>query len=182
VLHNADAVPRGFLVGRTEVVEGPQATWKRLRSSSFDPRRTALLPEPLGAPVTPIDSASTARVTLRRHTPPEVAWTVETDAPRLFVASEVHYPAGWTAVLDGTEVPLHRVNYLLRGVHVPAGKHRLVMRFEPTVDRVSVWIAGTSTALVYGGVLGLVVVPYLRRRRRAGTGDTAADDAPRRSA
>lgn len=175
VLENPDAVPRGFLVGETEVVDEPQATWERLRSSSFDPRTTALLPEPLDEPVTPIDSNSTAAVTLESFSPPEITWTVETDAPRLFVASEVYYPSGWTATLNGEEVPIHRVDYLLRGVHVPEGEHTLTMRFEPKVHTYSVWVAGGATTGVYGGIVFLLWGRY-RRRDSESASDTHAED------
>jgi hypothetical protein len=175
VLKNLDAVPRGFLVGETEVVESAQKTWARLRESTFDPRRTALLPKLLDAPVTPIDSASTAEVTLSEYTPEEITWTVRTDAPRLFVASEVYYPAGWNAYLDGKQVPIHRVNYLLRGVHVPEGEHTLVMRFEPRAHRFGSWVAGTTTGLVYGGIFVLVGLRVRKWRwgHATGEGNTA---------
>jgi len=174
VLENPDALPRGFFVGQTEVVESAQATWQRLRSSDFDPSRTALLETPIGETVTPLDSTSTTSVTLQKHTPPEITWTVQTDAPRLFVASEVYYPAGWNAYLDGERVPIHRVDYLLRGVHVPAGEHTLTMRFEPTVDRVGTWISAGATVLAYGGV---AVLLGLRYRRREDEGDDEEDSA-----
>jgi hypothetical protein len=172
VLRNKDAVPRGFLVGQTDVVEDPKNMWARLRSSSFNPRQTALLPEALDKPVAPIDSNSTAEVTLEHYEPEEIRWTVKTDAPRFFVASEVYYPAGWNAYLDGTKVPLHRTDYLLRGVHVPEGEHTLVMRFEPKADRYGRWIAWTSTILVYGGVLMFVGI---RTRRRWSLGEADQD-------
>jgi hypothetical protein len=177
VLENPDAVPRGFLVGKTEVVGDAQETWQRLRDSSFNPRTTALLPEPLEAPVTPIDSASTATVELTSYAPPEIRWSIQTDAPRLFVASEIYYPAGWTAYLNGEEVPIHRVDYLLRGVHVPEGEHTLVMRFEPTADRYGTWISGLATLLVYGGVLGWLGWAYRRRRTEGRPEEASADDA-----
>ncbi len=164
VLENPDAVPRGFFVGQTEIVENTEDMWARLRDSSFDPQTTALLSEPLDGPVTPIDSASTANVELERHTPSEIEWTVQTDAPRLFVASEVYYPAGWKSYLDGEEVPIRRVDYLLRGVHVPEGEHTLVMRFEPKAEQYGRWIAGVSTVLVYGGIISMVGIQYRRRR------------------
>ena len=163
VLENTDALPRAFFVGQTEVVDNAKQTWQRLRNPSFTPRKTALLSESLDAPVTPIDSGSTTQVTLDSYTPPKVEWTVQTDAPRLFVASEVYYPAGWNAYLDGEQVPIHRVDYLLRGVHVPAGEHTLVMRFEPAADRYGRWIAGTTTAGVYGGILLMLGLRYRRR-------------------
>jgi hypothetical protein len=164
VLRNPDALPRGFFVGQTEVVDDARDTWERLRSPSFDPRQTALLDAPIDGTVTPLDSTSSTSVTLEKFTPREIRWTVETDAPRLFVASEIYYPAGWTAALDGEEVPIHATNYLLRGVHVPAGEHTLTMRFDPAADRVGTWIAAVATAVDYGGLLWLVGVPFLRRR------------------
>ncbi|MFB6247294.1 MAG: YfhO family protein, partial [Salinibacter sp.] len=176
VLKNPDAVPRGFLVGNTQVIENPRKTWARLRSPSFDPRSTALLSEPIDAPVTPIDSGSTAEVTLESYTPPEIRWTVETDAPRLFVASEVYYPAGWSAYLDGEKVPIHRVDYLLRGVHVPEGEHTLVMRFEPAAHRYGTWISAVATVVDYGGV-AVLGIPYLRRRLLPGEEEEDEEDA-----
>ncbi|MCS3635606.1 hypothetical protein GGP57_002941 [Salinibacter ruber] len=173
VLENQDALPRGFLVGQTEVVDAPKQTWSRLRSSTFNPRQTALLPDPLDQPVTPIDSNSTAEVTMEHYEPEEIRWTVETDAPRLFVASEVYYPAGWNAYLNGEQVPIHRTNYLLRGVHVPEGEHTLEMRFEPAADRYGTWIAWVSTIFVYGGVFALVGM-RVRRQRSADAGDEEA--------
>ncbi|PSQ83004.1 MAG: hypothetical protein BRD44_06075 [Bacteroidetes bacterium QS_7_67_15] len=177
VLKNPDALPRAFFVGQTEVVESPEATWKRLRSDRFNPRRTALLPAPIeGFETTPIDSASTTSVTLEEYGPREIAWQVQTDAPRLFVASETYYPAGWNAYLDGERVDIHRVDYLLRGVAVPEGSHRLVMRFEPVRHRAGLWISGVSTAGVYGLVLVLVGRAAWRRRERWTDEASSSDD------
>jgi hypothetical protein len=162
VLENPDAVPRGFLVGQTEVIEDPQSTWQRLRDPSFEPRTSAILPEPLDASITPIDSASTAEVTLKSYSLEKIEWTVQTDAPRLFVASEVYYPAGWNAYLDGEQVPVHRVDYLLRGVHVPEGEHTLVMRFEPKAHDYGTLVAGGTTVIVYGSVLVLLAIRHRR--------------------
>ena len=166
VLENPDALPRAFFVGQTEVVEESERMWERLRSDGFDPRHTALLSRSIDAPVTPIDTSSTAEVALEQYSPDEIKWTVDTDEPRLFVASEVYYPAGWNAYLDGEKVSIHRVDYLLRGVHVPAGEHTLVMRFEPKADRYGTWISAGTTALVYGGIF---LMAGIRVRRRWGT-------------
>lgn len=168
VLENPDAVPRAFFVGETEVVETPEATWERLRSDAFDPRRTALLPEPIPFEPAPIGPGSVAEVDLERFSPNEIVWRVRTDAPRLFVASEVFYPAGWNAYLDGEEVPIYRADYLLRAVPVEAGEHTLEMRFEPRRHRLGLWITGISTVFVYGAALALLVLGWQRRRRSDG--------------
>ncbi len=171
VLENTDALPRAFFVGQTEVIEQPEETWARLRSPAFDPRQTALLPEPFNIVTTPIDSSSTVSVALQRYGPREMAWTVETDAPRLLVVSEVYYPAGWKAYVDDEPAPIYRADYLLRSVPVAAGAHEVVMRFEPRSYALSLWLSGLSTVLVYGGILGLLGLAWYRRRT-ASTDDT----------
>jgi hypothetical protein len=165
VLENPDALPRAFLVGQTEVVSEVETLWQRITDPSFEPRQVALLESPLEAEVTPIGPASTASVTLERFTPDEIVWTVETDAPRLLVASELYYPAGWTATVSGEDAPIVPVDYLLRGVPIPAGEHEVVMRFAPRSHTLGVTLAATSTALVYGGIFLIVGMGFARRRR-----------------
>lgn len=164
VLENQDVLPRAFLVGRTEVVSGAEETWQRIRSSDWDPRETALLPREIGFEPTPIDSASTAEVEIQRFGPREIVYRVRTDAPRLLVASEVYYPAGWEAQVGGEPAPVHRVNYLLRGIPVPEGEHTVRMAFDPASHVWGVRISWAATLFVYGGIVVLVGLPYWRRR------------------
>ena len=165
VLENPDALPRAFLVGQTEVVEDREATFERLRDTDFDPRETAILPEPLpdDIEVAPIDSASTAEVRLVRFGPREIVWQVETDRPRLLVASEVYYPAGWHALVGNESAPILRADHLLRAVPVPAGRHLVAMRFEPARHELGVRISTLSTALVYLGALLVAGLMWYRR-------------------
>ena len=175
VVNERSTLPRAFFVGEIEVEPDPRETWSRIKSPDFDPGRTAILPEDYGFRTTPIDSNSVAEVTLIEHTPHEIEWRVETDAPRLLVVSEVYYPAGWNAYLDGENIPIYRVDYLLRGVFVEAGEHHLVMRFEPKSYRIGYWLTLCSTLLVYGAVVVLLGWSYYRRR----TESTADDDTRR---
>ena len=78
------------------------------------------------------------------------------------VLSDVHYP-GWKATVDGRDVPIDRVDYLLRGVAVPAGEHTVELRYRPAA-----WRAGWIVSLVALVALGAATAGGLRRRRRAG--------------
>ncbi len=122
-------------------------------------------------PLTPVDSTSTTEVTLETHTPHEIKWQVHTDAPRLLVVSEIYYPAGWKAFIDGEEVPIYKTNYLIRGVPVPAGEHQVTMQFEPASYRIGFWLSALSTLLVYGGIVALLGFAYMQRQKKA-DGDT----------
>ena len=59
------------------------------------------------------------------------------------VFSEVYFPWGWTATVDGKEVPIGRVNYVLRALQLPAGDHSVEFKFEPkavsTSDTIATW-------------------------------------------
>ena len=76
------------------------------------------------------------------------------------------------STVDGRSVPIHRVDHLLRGVAVPAGQHRIELRFDPPRHRAGLLIAGVSSLLVYGGIAGLLALAFVRRRRGEGEPET----------
>jgi uncharacterized membrane protein YfhO len=78
------------------------------------------------------------------------------------VLTDLHYP-GWKVELDGESAELHRVNYLLRGTSLPAGRHHVEFSYAPTS-----WRLGWIVSLVALAALGGAVAVALRRRRRAG--------------
>lgn len=164
VLENPDAVPRAFFVGEVEVIEEPEAVWTRIQSESFEPRRTAILSEPIDFEVTPIGEGSSTSVELRSYSAREIAWQVTTDAPRLLVVSEIYYPAGWEATLDGEPVPIYQADYLLRAVPVPAGTHELVFRFDPESHTASLWVSWIATVLAYGLTVVLLGAAWRSRQ------------------
>lgn len=80
-----------------------------------------------GAPV----FDSTARISLIANNLNEISYSSITNAPQFAVFSEVYYKQGWNAFIDGQPAPYCRVNYALRGMTVPAGKHTITFKFEP---------------------------------------------------
>jgi len=91
---------------------------------------------------------------ITKYEPRELRARVNSPGNSLLVLSEIYYDAGWHAWLDGNAVPIQRVDYLLRGVVVPAGQHELRMRFDPGSFKAGI----TLSALAYGlCVLGLGV-------------------------
>ena len=67
---------------------------------------------------------------LLAYEPNQLTYEVSSDKGGVLVFSEVYYP-GWTATIDGQPAELGRVNYILRALRVPAGKHQVKLAFFP---------------------------------------------------
>jgi len=62
--------------------------------------------------------------------------------------SEMYYEKGWKATIDGKEAKIFNVDYVLRGLQIPAGKHIIEFKFEPQVVKTGSTIALISTLLM----------------------------------
>jgi len=167
-------MPRAYFVGATETIADSDEHISRLISDAFDLRNSAIVYEEIDGVNSPMDSSSVSQVDLLEYGPRKIRWKVDTDKDRLMVASEIYYPAGWTATVDGQASEIHRVNHLLRGVKVPAGSSEVTMSFAPASHDNSIWIAGIATLLTYLGILILGLLPLLRERNAVVTDEQEA--------
>jgi Bacterial membrane protein YfhO len=164
VYANSRALPRVLLVDRQRTVTDENAALTAVTAPGFDGRRVAVTQRPIpglaqaGAGSPPDTAPGYAR--LISYADERVAAESRSPIPSLLVLTDVKYP-GWKATVDGRSVPIERVDYLLRGVPVPAGRHRVEMRYEPAS-----WRAGWIVSLVSLLVLVALVVVGLRGRRR----------------
>ncbi|UJH67161.1 YfhO family protein [Allomuricauda sp. SCSIO 65647] len=102
---------------------------------------------------------SLAHAQLNDYRPNYLKYSTHNANDGFVVFSEMHYPHGWNAYLDGNLVEHYRVNYALRGLKVPAGEHEIEFKFEPEVVEMGSQIAlGSNIAL---GVLLLGGLVYL---------------------
>ena len=92
--------------------------------------------------------------------------------PAFLVYSAAYYP-GWKAYVNGTETALVRANYVLRGLEVGAGTHRVRMVYDPW----SLELGAALSALTAAVLLGLAV---RRGRRGPGAGDAVSSPLARR--
>jgi len=79
----------------------------------------------------PIDS--TASIQLAKYKANELVYEFSSNENQFAVFSEIYYKDGWNAYVDGVLTPYYNLNYVLRGLEIPAGKHTIEFKFEPTV-------------------------------------------------
>jgi hypothetical protein len=104
-----------------------------------------------------------ASLQLTKYQPNYLQYTTNNAHDGVGVFSEIYYKNGWIATIDGKEVEIIRVNYTLRGLQIPAGKHRIVFKFEPQVVKTGSTIALISTVVM---LLLLVGGIYFENRKR----------------
>ncbi len=155
ILRNERALPRVWLTAAAEAIDGEEAL-RRIRGEGkpFEPLHTALLeidPDKLtDLPGGRLLPGATAR--LATYEANRLAIETEADTSSVLVVSEMNYP-GWRATLDGRPAPIYAADYLLRGVLLPPGRHRVEMQYAAPAARVGGFISLFTLVLVCGVAL-----------------------------
>lgn len=120
---------------------------------NFNTKDTALVEQSFKSsiPFTP-QRDSAASIQLLKNDNEIVTYTSNSATNQFAVFSEIFYDHGWKAFVDGKETPIVKVNYVLRGLALPAGKHNIEFRFEPQ---------GYYTGKTITTIFSLIVVALL---------------------
>ena len=157
---NDNALPRTWLVADQQVLKGDTAELDRIGSSTFDPHKVVLTAQPIaGLPANDPSAVSPGQARITDYQPERVAIDARANRASELVLSDTYYP-GWNVTVNGRSSRIDEVDYLLRGVRVPAGNDVIVFTYDPTSFR-----AGWIVSLVASLSVILSVVVYLRRRR-----------------
>jgi uncharacterized membrane protein YfhO len=136
------------------VVEDRVASINALGSTNL--RDTAIVEKAAANGLLQPQRDSLATISMTKYDNDAVEYEVNGSGPQFAVFSEIYYPKGWNAYVDEKKTDYLNVNYLLRGISVPAGKHTIKFVFEPeSVEkgRSIMFIASILIALILVGGL-----------------------------
>lgn len=121
---------------------------------SLDTKRTAVIHNDFKdrLPLEKIERDSTASIDLVSYKPGELIYEAFSKTPQLAIFSEVYYPNGWNAYLNGVKTPYIRADYVLRAMPLPSGSNKIEFKFEPEV------IQTGSTISLSSGILLLLIL------------------------
>jgi len=147
---NQDANDNAWFVQELEKLDNANEEIKIL--DSLDTKSIAVTTsESLSNKTFVVDSM--AIVQLTEHRPNYLKYQSNNSNDGFAVFSEMFYENGWISSIDGKETPHYRVDYTLRGMEVPKGKHTIEFKFEPEVIKI-----GSHIALASSILLGLLIL------------------------
>ncbi|NGP78024.1 YfhO family protein [Balneolaceae bacterium YR4-1] len=158
VYENTNVLPKAFFVDTVVTAGSPgEAVQLMEPGSGFNPAELAVV-ETEQSLTTTADTAASVQVS--SYTDNRIVLQTSTEEPGFLVLSEIYYPAGWQATLDGEPVPIYKTNFVLRGFSIPSGEHTLELRFKPTsaiwgarlawAGHIIIWICGLlAIGLIY---------------------------------
>ena len=110
-----------------------------------------------------LQSDSTAKVTLTEYEANRLAYEVNSQKGGIVIFSEIYYP-GWTCTVDGQDTQIARADYVLRAIRIPAGKHTVVMTFDPQTVHITETIAYTALAILVLLLIGFIALAIKKRK------------------
>ena len=149
---NPGTLGPAWLIKTIKYVNSADEEMKAL--DQFNPRDTVVIDkrEQSKIPFAPqFDSLGYIR--LGQYNNDRLTYDYSATSNQFVVFSEVYYPRGWKAYIDGKETPIVKVNYVLRGLPVPAGKHAIELRFEPKS-----YVTGDTVSMIVGIISILIML------------------------
>lgn len=152
-LKNPHALGNAWFVNEIQYVDNANEEIAAIHQ--LDPAQKAIVDKRFASSIQKSQSDSTATIRLVTYEPNYLKYEVDSKDGGTVVFSEIYYP-GWQSAVDGEAVPHGRANYILRAMNVPAGKHIVEFRFDPTSLHVTENIAFVALGMLL--VLAIVVV------------------------
>lgn len=171
---NPEAMGNAWFVDEVKYVDGADAEMEALATIAPDSVAVAdsRFKSALGTSA-PKSQGDTIRLTA--YTPNMLTYHAESKNGGVAVLSEVYFPWGWNATLDGKPVEIGRVNYILRAVNIPAGSHTLQLTFDPQSLHTTTIAARIAIIIIYIACLAALIPAVIRKPDNDSKNDKQAD-------
>jgi hypothetical protein len=164
-LKNPYALGNSWFVKSYKIVENADAEIAALLD--FRPDSVAIIDKRFEASLSGF--APTGRgesvISLISYAPDRLKYKYTANSEQLAVFSEIYYPEGWNAYVDGKLTPHFRADYILRAMIVPAGDHQLEFRFEPRSYYTGQNISLIASILIILLMIGYLAYPFITREK-----------------
>jgi len=150
VYQNKSSLPRAFFINEIRTIHGKENIFTFMKSDEFDPANVAVLEEEPPFAITPEAQNTVDLTSFSIH---NIKLKASVAAPSLLVLSEIYYPKGWKAFVDGKETKIYKTDYILRSIFLTPGQHDIEFIFKPASFMVGLTISLVTSLALVGGLI-----------------------------
>jgi hypothetical protein len=162
-VRNPAAASNAWFVNNFSLVENADAEMEAI--AGLDPAETAIVDQRFSEFVKGKSFEKQGEIKLIQYAPNHLKYAFNSISDQLTVFSEIHYPLGWNAYIDGKPADYFRANYVLRAMIIPEGKHTVEFKFEPKSYYLGTKISYAGSILFVLLVAGYVFVEFRKRKK-----------------
>ena len=167
-LLNPNALGSVWLVSNLKEVNSADNLIEELNNTNFSDTALILKKDVISNIENKYIKDSLIKIKLAESKPNFLSYTIKNDKPQFAVFSEMYYPYGWKATIDGVEAPIINVNYVLRGLHIPSNSSQIEFRFEPEVIVKGTLLRWISFVIFLIVIITLGYFQYFKKTSKAG--------------
>jgi len=134
-------------------------------NNDFDPKNEAIVLNNEYAKIGKSKFTGEGTIQMTAYAPNKINYSSNSTNEQLAVFSEIYYPEGWKATIDGKEVEIIKVDYLLRGLKLPKGKHSIEFTFDLPKYHQAGMISSIASILIILG-LGFGIYTDIKKRKQ----------------
>ncbi|MEI9947351.1 MAG: YfhO family protein [Chitinophagaceae bacterium] len=164
LMPNTDAYGPCWLVKHVKLVKDDVEEIQAIGTTNL--KDTAVVQQAFANLVTQPVADSLSTITLAKFDNDEIEYSADCRSAQFAVFSEVYYPYGWNAYIDGKKTEYTKTDYVLRGISIPAGKHTVKFAFEPTSYKKGITIAYIGSYLVALFFLGGLFMAWRENKKK----------------
>ena len=162
MMPNPDAYGPCWLARSVKTVDGPVEEFLALKSNNL--KDTVVVDKT--CKINPVVTDSSATIKMLSYDNDKIEYESNANSPQFAVFSEVYYSKGWNAYLDDKLTEYCKVNYILRGLNVPAGNHKIKFVFEPASVKKGRSIMFIASILIILIVIGGLFMAWKESRKK----------------
>ncbi|MTI26442.1 YfhO family protein [Fulvivirga kasyanovii] len=153
-IRNNEALGNAWFVSDIARVPNPDAELQK--TCEIDPEYTAVVDASKFNIAENIAYDSSASIKLTHYAPNQLTYESNSAVDGFAVFSEIYYPIGWTATIDGKPANIVRANYVLRALEIPKGKHKIEFVFAPKSYSIGNTVGMASSIILLLVALGSI--------------------------
>jgi hypothetical protein len=131
---------------------------------AFTPKTEAVLLKSESSKLSGTTFTGKGTIKLDEYKPNKLTYTSNTDGEQFAVFSEIYYP-DWKAYVDGKEVEIIKTNYLLRGISIPAGSHKVEFVYDLPIYHTSNILSLIMSLLLIGSFIVYIVFNFMKNKK-----------------